>query len=675
MNLAIEDVSSGLKLSIKPDPQPRENWLPYDFSLPWSWQGRTVRLLAEDRNVSAGGWLGFSEPLTATGPVLRLSAAFTLLSKTVFHFVLLMIPALAGCAFAIRKGIRDIVFAGLVFLAATGAAGYLAFWLWFFSPKVGAIFSVMLPLAGLIFLVQTWRKLDPDGRRVLNALLVPISLAGAVTLLVLSFGFLYGGLQDPLITATVRFSHRLPADNSLPYLFAEGVRAGHVPKPMYGEWLSSDRPPLQTGIALSQYPFSHRPRLLDYMVVSAIAQSLWLFALWLVLTAFRLDAHLIALVLFVCVFSGFVLVNTFYVWPKLLAAAYMLGLFLILLTKHGSKLLGESKFLAVIAGALGAFGILAHGGSAFALIGSAATLVVIKRALPRRPFITIAAAIFVLYLPWTLYQKFFDPPGDRLLTWHLAGAGLVHPSKTSFGRAILSSYRHLTYRAWLNSKLGNCETLFGYGPVAPGVKGEKNYWEDVFAILTGWQSNPARAALTAERARFFRSACFLFIVQDLGFLIVGPLALLLGLRKRNRSDLWYSAASMWLFVALTLFTWCLLMFLPSSTVLHQGTYVLPLLAAAGSIVAVWAVAPWLARLICSLQVILNALAYGILMRQPGLDGVLANEPVNSGMVVLALFSLLLVSALLWKLTSLDDLETLEGYAEGKVRGTRSAFAQ
>jgi hypothetical protein len=77
-----------------------------------------------------------------------------------------------------------------------------------------------------------------------------------------------------------------------------------------------------------------------------------------------------------------------------------------------------------------------------------------------------AAAALALALPWSAYQRWYDPPGDRLLRWHLADAPAVDDPR-SVGEALTDAYLHtpiadvLTYKAhnlritvWMPERLG-----------------------------------------------------------------------------------------------------------------------------------------------------------------------------------------------------------------------------
>jgi hypothetical protein len=251
--------------------------------------------------------------------------------------------------------------------------------------------------------------------------MLPVVLCGTFSLFVLATGFLYGGIDVSLATAQIRFSHPLPYDNEIPFIFSEQIQNHAIRKPMVEDWHSSDRPPLQTGLVFAERRYNPEPRQLASQVTGALAQSTWILALWILFTALEIESAAIALVLAACLSSGFVLVNTFFVWPKLFAAALSIGALIPLLVGKQRPLAGQTNLYAILSGSLLAFGLLAHGGAVFAVLGAAVTLLLIRVRIPPRHVAILLAVAFVLYLPWLLYQHFYNPQGNRLLKWHLAG--------------------------------------------------------------------------------------------------------------------------------------------------------------------------------------------------------------------------------------------------------------
>ena len=214
------------------------------------------------------------------------------------------------------------------------ALGYLAFAAYFAHPLLGRTFSwlsittilatlahaYLLPLLHLSPSASLRRSPSP---RLHHRLLVLPALAGLFYLSVL-FIFPLGNVTP---TAGQRFHPNLPGDNFIPTIFAERLHSGVSPQAPGGDWLSSDRPPLQAGLALVTLP-AFRALDLGYDKACATAgvwfQLLWIPALWVFLRWLGLterDAHAATAAL---VFTGWLLFNSVFVWPKLAGAALVL---------------------------------------------------------------------------------------------------------------------------------------------------------------------------------------------------------------------------------------------------------------------------------------------------------------------------------------------------------------
>jgi len=493
--------------------------------------------------------------------------AFEILWRAIAGLILTSLPPLALCGVALRKGSRNHLGCGLLFLIGIGTCGYLAFWIWFFSPLAGKVFSWLVPPVSAFFLYRSAKKFDGDSWLVFKRLLWRIVLTGAATLLVLSTGFIYGGFKEANRTAAIRFSTELPADNQIPYVFALAVASGHIPKPLLADWHSSDRPPLQTGVVLSEYAYFKGQK--SYTAISVFLQSLWIFALWLFLDSCRVDRNLIPLILAVCLFSGFVFLNSLFVWPKLFAASYVIGFLALCFTNEISGLKGS-----LLGGALAAFSLLAHGGSLFALVGIALTLMVFRE-LPR--FRSIAAFVIsalVLYLPWVCYQKLFDSPGDYLLKMHLAG--MSHPTDTPFLTVLASAYAKIPASTIWNTRLSNLRLVCGRN---------SEFRQELFAFASQVSRGGSQTSNLEHAAVDLRSFNFFYVSPNLNILLLGLPALLIGLRQSRRTLEWRLAMRCWIFVGFTVLFWCLVMYTPASTVIHHGSYVIQLVGYSAALIS------------------------------------------------------------------------------------------
>ena len=165
IHLWLENVMDGSRVAIAPNKLPMKRWSFCEFAVPESWRGKPVRLIAEDGRLNSVWWLGFSEPLKVA-PVAGWGETAAILLHSLEHFFLLMLPAAALCAFAVKKGLRDPIIAGAIGLAAIGIPGYLVFWLTLFSPYMGHRLAFSIAIGSLILLIIALRRLDLAGRRI-----------------------------------------------------------------------------------------------------------------------------------------------------------------------------------------------------------------------------------------------------------------------------------------------------------------------------------------------------------------------------------------------------------------------------------------------------------------------------------------------------------------------------
>jgi hypothetical protein len=518
----------------------------------------------------------------------------------------LALPLLAGCVLAIRRGVRGETQLALTFLLLLGGYGYAIFWLYLIRPWIGVVGSLLLIGGGGGFLWM-WRRGNRyrAERRHLIPLLLPLAVCGLSTLLTLQLGFLYGGVSEPSKTAAIRFSQRLPVDNGIPLDFADGLYDGHIERPLRANWLSSDRPPLQSGIYLIERPLAGGYVKLTYQALSVFLQTLWILGLWAWLSAAAIQRRAALLVLAALLSWGFVLVNQFYVWPKLLPTAYLLTICAHLLTPQ----FGAVRANAAAGAALGlsaGFALLCHGGSLFGLAGIGLTLLLRGRLhrgrLPSWRFLAAAGiAVLCLYLPWVAYQTFYDPPGSGLVKLHLAGAAPDDPRSAT--AALVDAYAGVSAEAILRNKLANLETVAGDIP-------------DFLAKAFGLAKDMARLdfAAAGEAARLLRLAAFFSLTPALGFLALGlPCLGVVLVRRGGKTAEASTAAWSWLCAMLIVPAWILALYGPGTTSLHNGTYLLPILAAAGSILAAWSLAPTLAVVLCALHALLDFILYVVLI--------------------------------------------------------------
>lgn len=490
------------------------------------------------------------------------------------HLALTGLPGVAAALVAARRGLRTEHLLLTIALAASGGTAIVSFWAYYADPILGQSLAFFAAIGSVALIAWCWR--DGIDRAPLAPLAVPLALWALASTFVLLLGFLHGGTAEPLATAANRFSHPLPGDNEIPLFFADWYWAdghGGTPPP-YGDWLSSDRPPLQVGYVLAQRPFGWDGDGLHYQVLGVVVQQLWVVAAWAVLLAARLGARARGLAILAALIGDVAIVHGFFVWPKLLAAAFALAVLAIVISPDWERS-RRNLWVGALVASLCALSMLAHGGSVFFLIpvlGLAAL-----RGLPSARWLGVAAAVGVVLLgSWAAYQRYADPPGDRLVKWQLGGSLAIDDRGAA--ETILDGYREAGLGTALRNKWENLLDVVG----AEQTRSTVDAAADQFA-----------AGDLEEADRAVRSLRFFNLLPLLGLLLLGPLAMAVRRLARGRPDgpEWSFALTALGLSLAACAVWVLLMFgsPDSRTVVHQGSLAVPLLAAVGCVAGAYAV--------------------------------------------------------------------------------------
>jgi hypothetical protein len=523
-----------------------------------------------------------------------LKANAELIAGLVAHLLVLGAPGVAAAVLATRAGVRDLPVTLGIALAASGATAFAAFWAYYASPTVGQAWDFLLLFGSILAVVWAWRRGGLE-RRLLAPLAIPLGLWVFGSCFVVFLGFLHGGTDSSIPMSALRFSGQLPSDNDIPRYFTEWFAThGHAsPPPLYPpDWLMSDRPPLQVGYALAQRGFFHTERDLHYEILSVCVQSLWIVGMWAVLLAARLRARTRALAMFAAMVSDVAILHGFFVWPKLIAAAFLLAALAIVISPAWTRTRHDVRVAALV-GALLALAMLSHGSSVFGVIPLC--ILAVYRGLPSWRWIGVAAiAGLALMVPWTAYQHYADPPGNRLLKWQLGG-DIALDSKGTL-EAIEDGYDE----AGLDGTLTNKEENFGEMVGWPRGKNELEYAVD--SLEAG---KPGLAAAAVRGVRFFS------LLPFLGILLVAPFAMLFARRRARNEEEWRFALICFGFFVVACVAWGLLLFgTPDSrATIHVGSLAVPLLGLVGCVAGLCSVFPRLGRAVVAVNVVAVLLLY------------------------------------------------------------------
>jgi hypothetical protein len=515
----------------------------------------------------------------------------------VIHLLLTGLPGIAAALFAASRGVRQVPVLLAIALAVSGAGAMLGFWAFYADPTPGKTFSYFLALGAALLsgVVLYGRRVDGET---LRALATPLALWVFGSFFLVFLGFAHGGADQPISLAATRFSHQLPSDNDIPQFFAEWFYGhGHsgTPPVFPGEWLASDRPPLQIGYVMVERPFGWDTSGLHYQVLGVVLQQLWIVGLWALLLAARVGRTTRALIMGVTLVSGFAIVNGFFVWPKLLPAAMLLAAAALVLTPLWTEL-RRSLWTAALFAALCGLAMMGHGSSVFGVIPLLA--IAALRGMPSWRWLGVAALVgIVVMAPWSAYQKYGDPPGNRLVKWTLAGAMEIDNRDT--GEAIVDAYREAGLGGAIHYKVENFRTMAGGAGAYETLK-------------SGFDSG----SLT-EIVQALRGVIFFNLLPSLGLLLLGPIAMLIAWRRGSPKGPDWSFA----LVSLAAFligavAWGLLVIGSEAdrTTIHIGSYLLPILGICATVAGLRASFPRFAT-----YYVLSAALLSLAMYVPSLE--------------------------------------------------------
>jgi hypothetical protein len=533
-----------------------------------------------------------------------------LLLLAVVQLALTAVPGVAATLLGVRFGVRNVPVLLCIGLAGSGALAMLTFWAYYLVPRAGGPCAYLVLFGSIAAIVWTWPSVSRQ-RDLLRQLSLPLGLWALAALFIVFFGYLHGGTEYPLVAPSFRFSMQpslFTGDHMIPLFFSDWMFAGsHGSPPDFYGWLMSDRPPLQIGYVLTQRIFGWDGVGGHYMMLGIGLQQLWVIGMWALMIAAGVSRRTRSLAIVAALVSDVAITNAFFVWPKLLAASFVLAA-LALLVAPGESPLRRRPLTIVLLGALVGLAFLSHGTSVFGLIPVAA--VALWRGLPNWRWLGAAvAAMLVLVLPWMAFQHYADPPGDRLLKWSLAG--VVEIDKRGAAETIVDEYRKVGVGGALDNKLKNFLTMIGGSAYdRPPKEGEP--FDNVVNELGDMISATVHGkfALAVSKAREIR---YWHLLWTLGVLMLAlPLIAFGRLRDHWRDDAdWRFARYSLIVCGVGTLAWGLLEFgnAAGRAIVITSCLAIPLLAIAGIVAGLRATYPRLVNWFVGINVVTVLILY------------------------------------------------------------------
>jgi len=579
--------------------------------------------------------IGAALAVVGAAAVLATGHAAMLVLLVAWHAVLVALPMAAVVLACIHAGLRDAAVLALCGLAGGGLGAFVLFWIWWASPTGGALASVAWIAASAAIVGSMLARLDRDAIAHAAPLGIATLVWAAYGLFVLALCLAPSGFQAPLEVVQHHFGLALPYDNELPFIFAQQVAKDRVTVPMSLQWLSSDRPPLQTAYFLASGAVLLPRAEVHYQVQATLLQTLWLPGMWLLLRSFRIARGALFAALAASMFSGFALIHGIFTWPKLFPAAYIAVATAIMLDAT-REALGDVR-VAMATGACIALAMLCHPGSAFVLLGLGVALWALRRIPPVR-FLAIAGiTAFIVLLPWALYQRYADPPGNRLLKWHLADVQDV--DARSVGEALRDAYAAITFEQLVDNKVEDLRMIVGPASAVPLV------------------AAASTVGLGDDDASILRHLQFFHIVVALGVLALAPLAWLVP--RSWRSHEFRASLQLATICLVTMVPWVLLMFPRGGTVIHTGSLAVVCFLFCAAMLAFYAASRWLAVAALALHILLTLDVY--VRATPLAEG--ATRADYRAFNALAVLAVALACAALWKLAGMRPGQAMRGRAK------------
>jgi len=537
----------------------KEEWLSFPIQIPDTWNSPEKNfLVAIDESDAFAGWIGLA---VATPPTLF--SKFFGEWRHVLGILLVVLVGVGICGPALLYRGAPFLRVPLAMLMM-GVWSLAAFYLALITS--GAWFRLVFFLAvgaGLmswvIVFLQKKNKMPGSGIHAPQASML-IVMMGCLLLPVLVAGLAQS--TDLFSWAQNKYAF-LPMDNRIPWILAQAVIKDSYSSPLFSDWLGSDRPPLQAGLIILMEPVLSWLAPVDgAFSTSVAAQGFWILGAIVLLRSLGASDPVIRCALVTASVSGCILLNGIFTWPKLLSGGYLFAAAGLLFAgdQKGTGLRRDDSRIAV-AGLLAGLAMQAHGSSAFAILPLG--VVFFRKNMEKdrihfqtKKIIIFVISFFALQAPWAIWQKVGDPPGNRLIKWHLGGA--VPIDQRNAMTTIIESYKSVNLKTFLNNKAENLRTL----------------WKPVNFPATPW--------LSLENRQRARNADFFGLFPAMSWALPGWMFLaflfLFGSSVRAKiKKCWCKGAPVLGWMLGTVAVWVLLMFIPGSTVNHQGPMNLALL--------------------------------------------------------------------------------------------------
>lgn len=527
IRLYVECLSSGAQLDVAVA-RTNNQWAEAIVSRPSGWCAGPARLVAvSDSNQK---YLSFGTPF-------RISTISWLKTTWLglFGIWAALFAVIAGVCLAFALLLHrlwphgDALAPGLI---GFGVFGYCLFFVFQQSAFIGSIVSILMAVASFLALTMLWlarRSSDPNTglasspQSLLRAWRSPLAAWLVVSLGYLTLLYAVDNGAGAWL-ANARFAPvRWSTDNQLPMLVGEHLARLKLADLDLQPWLVSDRTPLAYGVHASLRSltlwftagndgFYAAP--LVHTIIGIVINSAWVPVLVHTLRRLGLGRRKIGVAIATATLLPFSLFNSIYIWPKLLGGSFgLLAIWVLLIQPRSPTQAGDGRWLQ--AAMLSALAMLCHGGTVFGVVAML-VLAPFAVALPRfRELVGSGMAAATLLVPWSLWQKLVQPPGNALVKSVFAGTFGFDEPELGVIDTIRRSYAQLAPGEWLTMKMDAVRSL-----LLPATPSTCSYGE----MVVGSSGVDA-----------WRIVDFASLVPSIRFLWIGVLMMLISALRRQHT--------------------------------------------------------------------------------------------------------------------------------------------
>jgi hypothetical protein len=458
-SISIEDETSNKQMQLYVVDEPGTEWRKYSFKVPKTLLDIPISIKAVSNSTGMGNWIGLSEPYFGSSKMDKFEQIYKSFKLTVillFQFFAILLVGFSILIFGaefFQKKTENLIFSIVIF----SLLAYLNFWIYLIRPEFGSKVSLIILILSAVNVAHQAYVGFSKIQNIIKVYTGIISIWITYSILCLCLAGLHEGYLDLLSNANQRFFH-WTADNELPLVYALKI-LGLPQSFIWQNWDVYTRPPLQTAFFLMLSPISIERD--SYQTLGIILQTSYILGIWVALKSFRINQFAINQAIFFCIFSIFSLMNSVFIWPKLLSAGYAFLAIGVIASNKGK--LSPQKF-ALLGACLGLL-MLSHGGGFFAAAGILITWfsIFISSSYNKlnfgKSFKACSMFIFALLFflaPWIVYSSINGQDPSQQIKWHLGG-WLPSPDSYNIGslEAIISGYKKLSFYEVIQNKLHN----------------------------------------------------------------------------------------------------------------------------------------------------------------------------------------------------------------------------